>query len=79
MDLLQKGCEHFTIMQDNPSKESLYLNDFHRADSMAALREVQQMILHPYSREQKIAQIRANKANSTSKQGSNMQRDKLHR
>ena len=35
----------------------LYINDFHRANSMAAQREVQQMSLHPYSREQKLEQI----------------------
>gem|GEM_PF-3913245 len=36
-------------------------------------------LLHPYSQEQKIAQIQANKANSTSKQSSNIQRGRLQR
>ena len=37
--------------------ESWFINDFHRRNSMAAQREVQQMSLHPCSREQKLAQI----------------------
>ena len=37
--------------------DGLYINDFHRANSMAAQREVQRMSLHPYSREQKLEQI----------------------
>jgi len=44
-------------MQNNLSAEGLYINDFHRANSMAAQREVMQMSLHPCSREQKLAQI----------------------
>ena len=42
----------------------LYLNDFHRKNSMAAQREVQQMSLHPCSREQKLAQIQRIKEHS---------------
>ena len=37
--------------------DGLYINDFHRANSMAAQREVQRMSLHPYSREQMLEQI----------------------
>ena len=44
-------------MQSSLSAEGLYINDFHRENSMAAQRAVKQMSLHPYSREQKIAQI----------------------
>ena len=41
----------------NFGKGGLFINDFHRMNSMAAQREVQQMSLHPCSREQKLAQI----------------------
>ena len=34
-----------------------FINDFHRKNSMAAQREVQQILLYPCSREQKLAQI----------------------
>ena len=44
-------------MQNNSSAEGWFINDFHRKNSMAAQREVQQMSLHPCSREQKLAQI----------------------
>ncbi len=54
----------YNVMHSNLSAEDLYLNDFHRKNSMAAQREVQQMSLHPYSREQKIAQIRRIKEQS---------------
>ena len=46
------------------SAEGLYINDFHRMNSMAAQREVRRMSLHPYSREQKIQQIQAIKKSS---------------
>ena len=39
-------------MQHNSLAESWFINDFHRKNSMAAQREVQQMSLHPCSREQ---------------------------
>ena len=45
-------------------KESWFINDFHRKNSMAAQREVQQMSLHPCSREQKLAQIQRIKQHS---------------
>ena len=48
------------------SAESLFINDFHRKNSMAAQREVQQMSLHPCSRDQKLAQIRRIKERSVS-------------
>ena len=37
--------------------DGLYINDFHRSNSMAAQREVQRMSLHPYSRQQKLDQM----------------------
>ena len=52
------------VMQNNSLVESWFINDFHRENSMTAQREVQQMSLHPYSREQKIAQIRRIKEHS---------------
>ena len=53
----------------------LYLNDFHRRNSMAAQREVQQMSLHPCSREQKLAQIQRIKEHSaTTKESANLER-----
>ena len=53
----QRVCRNSTIMQNYFSMDGLYINDFHRLNSMAAQREVQRMSLHPYSREQKLAQI----------------------
>ncbi len=44
-------------MRNNLSQEGLYINDFHRRNSMAAQREVLHMLLHPCSREQKLMQI----------------------
>ena len=44
---------------------------------MAAQREVQQMSLQPYSREQKLAQITAMKLSAISKENANKQRNKL--
>ena len=51
-------------MQSNSSAEGWYINDFHRANSMAAQREVQRMSLHPYSREQMLQQIESFKNHS---------------
>ena len=51
-------------MQNNSLAESWFINDFHRKNSMAAQREVQQMSLHPCSREQKLAQIQRIKVHS---------------
>ena len=36
-------------MQNSLSAEGLYINEFHRENSMAAQRAVKQMSLHPYS------------------------------
>ena len=59
--------------------DGLYINDFHRSNSMAAQREVQRMSLHPYSREQKIRQIESlHEQSMISKEQSNKERDKLH-
>ena len=59
--------------------DGLYINDFHRSNSMAAQREVQRMSLHPYSREQKIKQIESlHEQSMISKENSNKERNKLH-
>ena len=60
--------------------EGLYINDFHRENSMAAQREVQQMSLHPYSREQKIAQIQMlRRLSASSKENANAERSRESR
>lgn len=41
-----------------------YINDFHRQSSLAALKGEQYMLLHPYSREQKLAQINSLRQNN---------------
>jgi hypothetical protein len=52
--------------------EGWFINDFHRKNSMAAQREVQQMSLHPCSREQKLAQIaRIHQLSVTTKESAN--------
>ena len=51
--------------------EGLYLNDYHRQNSMAAQREVLRMSLHPYSREQMLQQIEEFRRNSLSKRKAN--------
>ena len=73
----QRVCNNLIIMQNYLLEEGLYINDFHRRNSMAAQREVLCMSLHPYSREQKIAQIQSLKEGRNSKENSNMQRNKL--
>ena len=55
-------------------EDGLYINDFHRANSMAAQREVQRMSLHPYSREQMLQQIESFKNHSVSKKNANEER-----
>ena len=79
-----------TIMQNYLSMDGLYINeedrysqefvtDFHRLNSMAAQREVQRMSLHPYSREQKLAQIEElHHMATTSKERSNAERSRLN-
>lgn len=64
-------------MRSNLSAEGLYINDFHRLNSMAAQREVRVMSLHPYSREQKLKQIMALKESTISKESPNAERSKL--
>ena len=53
-----------------------YINDFHRQNSMSAVKEVESMLLHPYSREQKLAQINSLRQNTVSKESSNLERSK---
>ena len=65
-------------MRNNLSQEGLYINDFHRRNSMAAQREVLRMLLHPCSREQKLMQIELlHKMSVDSKESSNKERRKL--
>lgn len=65
------------IMPTSLFQENVSLSDFHRKNSMAAQREARLMSLHPYSREQKIQQILMMKNSPTSKESSNLQRNKL--
>lgn len=51
-------------MQNNSVLERSYINDFHRQSSLAALKGEQYMLLHPYSREQKLAQINSLRQNN---------------
>lgn len=44
-------------MRNSLSQDGLYINDFHRRNSMAAQREVLRMKLHPTTREEKMRQI----------------------
>ena len=74
-----KVCKNLIIMQNSLSMEGLYINDFHRSNSMAAQREVLRMSLHPFSREQKVRQIeRLHKESVISKEKSNRERSRLH-
>lgn len=63
-------------MQNNLLAGNFFINDFHRANSMAAQREVQRMSLHPYSREQMLRQIAQLKQSTHSKKNTNLQRSK---
>ena len=66
-------------MQSYLSMDGLYINDFHRLNSMAAQREVQRMSLHPYSRQQKLEQIaELHLMATTSKEKSNAERNRLN-
>ncbi len=70
-----EGLQNSTLMQNSLSAEGLYINDFHRANSMAAQRAVKQMSLHPYSREQKIEQIQTlRRLSASSKESANAER-----
>ena len=53
-----------------------YTNDFHRQNSMGAVKEVESMLLHPYSREQKLVQINSLRQKAVSKESSNSKRSK---
>ena len=71
------GSLYWIVMRNNSLAESWFINDFHRKNSMAAQREVQQMSLHPCSREQKLAQIQRIKQHSTTtKESANLERSK---
>ena len=63
-------------MQNNSVLERSYINDFHRQNSMGAVKEVESMLLHPYSREQKLAQINSLRQKAVSKESSNSDRSK---
>ena len=64
-------------MQRTSLADGWYINDFHRTNSMAAQREVQQMSLHPCSREQKLAQIeRIRQHSAVSKESANKERSR---
>ena len=70
-------CKNLIVMQNNSLVEGWFINDFHRKNSMAAQREVQQMSLHPCSREQKLAQIaRIRQHSATTKESANLERSK---
>ena len=53
-----------------------YTNDFHHQNSMGAVKEVESMLLHPYSREQKLVQINSLRQKAVSKESSNSKRSK---
>ena len=63
-------------MQNSFSTINYYLNATHQANSMAAQREVASMLLHPYSREQKLQQINSLRQKAASKEIVNEQRRK---
>jgi len=67
--------ENCCAVRDNSLAGTWFINDFHHKNSMAAQREVQQMLLHPCSREQKLAQIQRIKQHSaTTKESVNLER-----
>ncbi len=61
-------------MQNSLSQGGLFINDFHRSNSMAAQREVAIMSLHPYSREQVLTQVASLRRKAVSKESANAQR-----
>ena len=63
-------------MQNNSVLERSYINDFHRQNSKGAVKEVESMLLHPYSREQKLAQINSLHQKAVSKESSNSEKSK---
>ena len=54
-----------------------YINDFHRQNSMGAVKEVESMLLHPYSREQKLAQINSLHQKAVSKISQNSEQERF--
>ena len=69
--------ENCRAQRNSLSAEGLYINDFHRENSMAAQRAVKQMSLHPYSREQKIALIQMlRRLSASSKENANAERSR---
>ena len=63
-------------MQNYLLNENWFISDFHRANSMAAQREVLQMLLQPFSREQMMEQIQRIHSQSISKENANSLRRK---
>ena len=61
-------------MQNSLFQGGLFINDFHRSNSMAAQREVAIMLLHPYSREQVLTQVASLRRKAVSKESENAQR-----
>ncbi len=76
MVLRLKVLLYLTNMENNSFQAGLYTNDFHRQNSMDALREVKRMSLHPYSRQQKLQQINLLHQSAVSKENCNMLRSK---
>ena len=72
-----EGLQKLDRYANNSLVGNLYINDFHRSNSMAAQREVQRMSLQPYSREQKLMQIASLRQSTVSKESSNAQRNRL--
>ena len=69
--------ENCRAQRNNLSAEGLYINDYHRENSMAAQRAVKRISLHPYSREQKIAQIQMlRRLSASSKESVNAERSR---
>ena len=68
------GLNNWRNMQNYSSQGGLFINDFHRSNSMAAQREVAIMLLHPYSREQVLAQVASLRRKAVSKESANAQR-----
>ena len=64
-------------MQNNSVLERSYINDFHRQNSKGAVKEVESMLLHPYSREQKLAQINSLHQNTVTKIAQNSEQKEL--
>ncbi|MBP5456322.1 MAG: hypothetical protein J6Y37_07460 [Paludibacteraceae bacterium] len=76
MQIFQTATEKLSrvSLEKLSSIEGFYLNDFHRQNSMAAMKEVRRMSLHPYTREQKLQQILEFKNHSITKKNANEER-----